>query len=248
MPLNFGGGNSTSSSSVNIQQIRQQLQPYFIDQTGDTINASSDIISSVPNPVNAQDPVNLQYLNANSVSIASGNTNYLRLDGTNNPTATISLNNNRITNLGYPSNGLDAVSLNYISTLVTNSLMKVDGTAVPTANIQLGNFRLINVGDPVNLQDAVTKNWTNNNLPTSTSFTRSLYEPDIIRTQNPYFHFCADAYSNTEASIVDFSANSQPVTFTNFPGVPGTTTISSNLNDHKYTSQPVVEYFHEPVG
>ena len=82
-------GRSYGYNYLPISDILTQTQAdiRYINQSTEPINASTNIITSVPNPVNPQDPVNLQYLNANSVSIASGNTNYLRLDGTNNPTA-----------------------------------------------------------------------------------------------------------------------------------------------------------------
>ena len=142
MPLNFGGGTGSTSSSVSTQQLTQQLAPYFIERTGDTISATNDKITTVPNPVNAQDPVNLQYL----------------------------------------------------------------------------------------------QNYVTSNSITSTNFNRNLYEPDFIRTQNPYFHFCADAYGSTEASIYDISTNNQSLTFSNFGGTSGIfqDTFSTGLNNHKY--------------
>jgi hypothetical protein len=178
MPLNFGGGNS-SSSSLSAKQLQQQLQPYFIDRSGDTINATSDTITTVPNPVNPQDPVNLQYLQANSISSTSANSSYLRLDGTNYPSANIPMNNFKLTGLigGNSTSATDSANMGNVNAVVNiicgvqggtaKQCITQDGTIGMNGNLNLNSNKVVSLANPVNATDAVNLQYLQSNTVNS---------------------------------------------------------------------------------
>jgi hypothetical protein len=109
---------------------------------------------------------------ANTVSLNTTYTNgqYLRLDGTNNPTANIDFNGFRIVDLGNPVDPQDAATKDYVDDTVATAVataldetegnalyLRLDGTNSPSANVNFGGFKITNLLDPTNPQDVATK-------------------------------------------------------------------------------------------
>jgi Domain of unknown function (DUF2341) len=191
--IDFSGAPLSSGGTVDIAAIRQQLAPSFVDQTGDSgvgslSMSTGSTISNIPNPVNATDAANKNYVDS-VVSTAVGGT--------------------------------------FTQTQADARYLKLTG-GTQTGNILMNNGATVTgLPNPVNNTDAANKNYVNR---------VSVFEPGIISSQNPYFHFCADAYNGTEASAYDLSSNNQTITFLNFSGVTGTTTFFNNLNNHRYVT------------
>jgi len=94
-------------------------------------------------------------MDADSNDFASGLSNCITRDGQGVPTATISWNNQRLSNLGTAVQPNDAISL----TQANSTYYRLDGTTLPTSSINANNFTIINVANPVNPQDAATKSY-----------------------------------------------------------------------------------------
>lgn len=76
-----------------------------------------------------------------------------RLDQISAPTADVSLNSHKITNLATPTTSTDAASRGYVLGLTPNEL-----TAL-AADYSVNSHKLTNVTDPTSAQDAATKNY-----------------------------------------------------------------------------------------
>ena len=79
------------------------------------------------------------------------------------------------------------------------------------SNLDANSNNIINAANPVNAQDVATKIYVDN---LSSSLLKSTdYEPPFITRQSPSFHFCADAYGTTEASIYDLTGTQTTISF-----------------------------------
>ncbi len=76
-----------------------------------------------------------------------------RLDQMAVPTADVSMNTNKITDVTDPAAAQDAATKNYVDTLTVNDL------TAPTADFSMNTNKITDVTDPAAAQDAATKNY-----------------------------------------------------------------------------------------
>ena len=94
-------------------------------------------------------------MDADANDFANGLSNCITRDGQGVPTATISWNSQRLSNLGAAVQPNDAISLTQANT----TYYRIDGTSLPTVSLNANNLTIINVANPVNPQDAATKSY-----------------------------------------------------------------------------------------
>jgi hypothetical protein len=66
------------------------------------------------------------------------------------PTAFITFNGQRITNLGVPTTGTDAVTKNYVDVALVDkysTTVALNNITIPSGSLNLNNFKIINLGD-----------------------------------------------------------------------------------------------------
>ena len=94
-------------------------------------------------------------MDADANDFANGLSNCITRDGQGVPSATISWNSQRLSNLGTAIQPNDAISLGQSN----STYYRLDGTSVPSVSINANNFTIINVATPVNATDAATKSY-----------------------------------------------------------------------------------------
>lgn len=92
-------------------------------------------------------------VDADSNDIANGLSNCITRDGQGVPSATISWNSQRLTDLATAVQPNDAISLGQSNT----TYYRLDGTNLPVVQLNANSFTIINVSDPVNPTDAMNK-------------------------------------------------------------------------------------------
>ncbi len=88
--------------------------------------------------------------------VGGGWISFGRLDQMTAPTASVGLNNQKITNLGAPTVSSDATTKAYVDA------RRLDEAAAPTASVNLNNQKITNLAEPTVATDAATKNYVDN--------------------------------------------------------------------------------------
>ncbi len=102
-------------------------------------------------PVANSDAVNKTYLDSNFYF------NTTTLNAIEQPTANVSLNSFKITNLADPTVGTDALNRDAADARYYLQTTTLDLIAVPTSALDCNAQRLTNLADPTNPQDSATK-------------------------------------------------------------------------------------------
>jgi len=120
-------------------------------------------ILNLGDPINNDNAINLRTL---QTEISQNNMrelmNYIRLDGSSEPTNDLTMSDNRITNLANPTSPKDAATKIYINDLITNPV----GTtpAVVSADLDVNNFKITNLKNPTDGQDASNRRFVERNF------------------------------------------------------------------------------------
>jgi len=87
---------------------------------------------------------------------------YLRLDGSSEPTNDLTMLDNRITNLANPTSPKDAATKKYVDHLITNPVGTVP--SVVSADLDVNNFKITNLKNPTDPQDATNRRFVERNF------------------------------------------------------------------------------------
>ncbi len=117
------------------------------------INWGGYRITNLGTPTVSADAATKGYVDSYGFSSALFDS-YLALSGTNSPTANISWDGYRLTNLGAPTTSTDAATRLYVDGYLSKS-----GTNSPTANINWGGYKITNHGTPTVSTDVATKGY-----------------------------------------------------------------------------------------
>jgi phage-related tail fiber protein len=178
-------------------------------------------------------------LTASKISDFQSTVNATKLNAFAAPNGPINLNDNRITNLADPVNGMDAANKNYVDSAVQGLDPKQAVRVATTSNIsQLSGKMTIDgidlaVGDRVLVKDQSTKNQNGIYVVSDGSWTRSLDADTWNELVNAY---CFVEEGNTNADL-GFVCTADPggtltqtdVTWINFSGV-GSTVAGDGLS------------------
>ena len=127
-------------------------------------------VDSNGNPV-LSSSVNLKLDNQGTLSTHSGDINFGR---------NISMNFNRIKDLGMPIALQDATSKVYVD----GHFVKVNGLSNMQGNLNMNNYNIVNAKDPVNGSDRVTKSYLSSNTVSTTRYESNLTLPGFPVTQD----------------------------------------------------------------
>jgi len=78
---------------------------------------------------------------------------YLRLDGSSEPTNDLTMSDNRIKNLASPTNPKDAATKKYVNDLITNPVSAAP--AVVNADLDVNNFKITDLKNPTDGQSKI---------------------------------------------------------------------------------------------
>ena len=125
-------------------------------------------ILNLKHPVDADEPATKQY----------SDSRFLDRNGSRTMIGNLSMNNNKITNLGTPTSNSDASTKKYVDDSVpdTSSFIKKDGSVAMTSNLNLGNKKIVGLATPVLNTDAATKKYVDDSIPDTSSFIKKRWK------------------------------------------------------------------------
>ena len=133
-----------------------------------TSSVSSDIpmnshkITGLATCTASNDAANKSYVDS-AVSGVSVSGAYMKLDGTSNPTADISLNLHKIINLDFPIDQYDATNKNYVDTAVAPAITRYGSTLV-ISDIPFNNHKITGLATCTSNTDAANKAYVDNTV------------------------------------------------------------------------------------
>ena len=151
-----GVNKRTLDDLIQAQQLYFEEHFVFADavsQLRGLVSFKGQKILNLGDPENNDDAVNLRTL---LTEIAQNNMmklpNYLRLDGSSEPTNDLTMSDNRITNLANPTSPKDAATKKYVDDLITNPVSAAP--EVINADLDGNNFKITNLKNLTDGQDA----------------------------------------------------------------------------------------------
>jgi hypothetical protein len=146
----------------------------------------------------------------------------LRLDQIIAPTASVSLNSQKITNLATPTLTTDAANKSYVdgktwtASQITDftsavTAFRLDQFATPSANVSIGGFKITNLGTPTASADAATKAYVDSAITAGTvSLTGDVTGSGVVGT--PFATTFTLRLDQITAPTASVSLNSQKIT------------------------------------
>ena len=125
-------------------------------------------ILNLKHPVDADEPATKQY----------SDSRFLDRNGSHTMIGNLSMNNNKITNLGTLPSNSDASTKKYVDDSIpdTSSFIKKDGSVAMTSNLNLGNKKIVGLATPVLNTDAATKKYVDDSIPDTSSFIKKRWK------------------------------------------------------------------------
>ena len=155
---------------INYEAIRE----IFLSKKEETpmetdLNMNNHHISNLKLPSNPDHACNKDYLDTELNHKVNRNElrDYMKLDGSKVMTGTLNMNNNRITNLPSPHLSHEAVTKDYVTTVMNHLpslFLDRQGKSTMLGNLNMNNHLIQNVKDPDNTDDCANKKYVDSQI------------------------------------------------------------------------------------